>query len=87
MVVLWGDYHPYAACLMFKGCGDADTVQKNLQALVDQWHQTGFRDGLNGAKIVLDGMAKKPERFISHKDMAVSPLLTVVKPNNGGDKE
>jgi hypothetical protein len=28
------DYHPYAACLMFMGCKDGNTVQANLDAVV-----------------------------------------------------
>ena len=27
-------YHPYAACLMFKGCHDGDIVQANLDAVI-----------------------------------------------------
>lgn len=27
------EYHPYAACLMFKACQNSDTVRANLQAL------------------------------------------------------
>lgn len=30
MQVRAGEYHPYAACLMFKGCGKAHTVRENL---------------------------------------------------------
>ncbi len=26
------EYHPYASCLMFKGCGDSATVRANLSA-------------------------------------------------------
>lgn len=28
-----GEYHPYAACLMFKACNDGDTVRSNLAAV------------------------------------------------------
>lgn len=35
MFVVTGEYHPFAACLMFKGCHDSDTVRKNLLAVVD----------------------------------------------------
>ncbi len=35
---MWVDdtktYHPYAACLMFKGCHDGNKVQANLEAVV-----------------------------------------------------
>ena len=27
------EYHPYAACLMFKACHDGDTVRANLDAV------------------------------------------------------
>lgn len=30
------EYHPYAACLMFKGCHDSETVRSNLYALSAQ---------------------------------------------------
>jgi hypothetical protein len=29
-----GEYHPYAACLMFKGCRDGATVRANLNGVV-----------------------------------------------------
>ena len=28
-------YHPYAACLMYKSCYDAPTVEANLAAVID----------------------------------------------------
>lgn len=34
MSVSNGEYHPYAACLMFKQCHDAPTVRGNLNAVV-----------------------------------------------------
>lgn len=30
-----GEYHPYAACLMFTACRNSDTVRGNLQAVLD----------------------------------------------------
>lgn len=33
MPVGFNEYHPYAACLMFKQCDDADVVRKNLAAV------------------------------------------------------
>jgi hypothetical protein len=36
---MWVDpkkpYHPYAACLMFMGCKNGNTVQANLDAVVE----------------------------------------------------
>lgn len=28
-----GEYHPYAACLMFRACGDSTVVRANLDAV------------------------------------------------------
>lgn len=28
-----GEYHPYAACLMFKACHNSETVRANLEAV------------------------------------------------------
>lgn len=28
------EYHPYAACLMFKACGDSKVVHENLSAII-----------------------------------------------------
>lgn len=33
MPVAAGEYHPFAACLMFKACGNSDTVRANLAAV------------------------------------------------------
>jgi len=30
------EYHPYAACLMFKGCKDGHVVRENLKAVVER---------------------------------------------------
>lgn len=34
MQVIGGEYHPFAACLMFKACHDGNTVRSNLSAVV-----------------------------------------------------
>lgn len=39
MPVAAKEYHPYAACLMFKGCGDAKTVRDNLDGVVAHGYQ------------------------------------------------
>ena len=31
-----GEYHPYAACLMFKACHNSETVRANLEAVAEQ---------------------------------------------------
>ena len=38
-----GEYHPFAACLMYKGCGDAKTVRENLKAVQDNGIRLGRR--------------------------------------------
>jgi hypothetical protein len=41
-----GEYHPYAACLMFSGCHDGDVVRANLDGVVAKGAQydSGFDD-------------------------------------------
>jgi hypothetical protein len=38
------EYHPYAACLMFKGCGDADTVRVNLDSVIARGYQMAWEE-------------------------------------------
>jgi hypothetical protein len=39
MLVEPGEYHPYAACLMFKACGDASVVRANLVAVLAEGYE------------------------------------------------
>jgi len=34
-----GEYHPFAACLMFKACHNSDTVRANLETVQDRARQ------------------------------------------------
>lgn len=34
MTVRSDEYHPYAACLMFKACHDSEVVRANLDSVV-----------------------------------------------------
>lgn len=36
MPVRDGEYHPHAACLMFEGCHNSESVRANLQAVLDR---------------------------------------------------
>ena len=36
-----GEYHPYAACLMFKACHNSETVRANLEAVRATQAQAG----------------------------------------------
>ena len=40
------EYHPYAACLMFKHCLNSETVRANLQAVRDDTYAQGRVAGL-----------------------------------------
>ena len=40
MPVAPGEYHPFAACLMFKACHSSDTVRANLAAVVEYGRQS-----------------------------------------------
>jgi len=44
-----GDYHPYAACLMFKACHDSETVMDNLRAIGASTYHQGRVAGLKEA--------------------------------------
>lgn len=44
MPVSWGEYHPQAACLMYRGCRDPELVRQALEDLAAQWRQIGRRE-------------------------------------------
>jgi hypothetical protein len=44
MPVRLGEYHPFAACLMFKGCRNQKTVRLNLDAITFEWKAIGSRE-------------------------------------------
>jgi hypothetical protein len=44
MVCQPNEYHPYAACLMFKSCHDGDRVRENLQAVHEQGRLAGLEE-------------------------------------------
>lgn len=41
MTVELGEYHPHAACLMYRGCHDAYQVRLTLRELTAQWREIG----------------------------------------------
>ena len=43
MPVSLGDDHPFAACLMFKGCHDGQLVKTIFADLKEQWIKVGIR--------------------------------------------
>ena len=45
MSVKLGEYHPYAACLMFRGCRSSDTVRANLKMVTDSYYAAGMVEG------------------------------------------
>jgi hypothetical protein len=47
MPLLYAEYHPYAACLMFKACHDVETVQDNLDSVVAHGYQQAIEEGSN----------------------------------------
>lgn len=54
MPVDTGEYHPYAACLIFKGCNDAETARANMSVL----QKNGWKEGMEqSAKICIDAPA------------------------------
>lgn len=65
------EYHPYAACLMFKACGNSKTVRDNLEAVMD--HARAAREG--GA-IVRESEAQVPVAA-TLDEAAADPALTL----------
>ena len=49
------EYHPFAACLMFKQCRDSATVRANLLAVRDDSYQQGRVEGLRECLDMLEG--------------------------------
>lgn len=45
MPVQLGEYHPFAACLMFKGCKDPSVVRANINAICKEWKRIGCTEG------------------------------------------
>lgn len=45
-----GEYHPYAACLMFKACHSSTTVRANLSAVVEYGRQQERSASTRGEK-------------------------------------
>jgi len=41
------EYHPYAACLMFKACYDSATVKANLDSVINHGYQAHIEEGSN----------------------------------------
>ena len=41
------EYHPYGACLMFKGCHNSATVRANLWAIQERSYNIGREAGEN----------------------------------------
>ena len=50
------EYHPYAACLMFKQCLNSETVRANLQAVRDDSYHQGRVAGLRDAEVIAQFM-------------------------------
>lgn len=61
-------YHPYAACLMFKACGDGEVVQANLDAVVAHGYQMAREDNQVGAED-MEPMRRDAIRYRWLRDM------------------
>mgnify|MGYP001000059486 CR=1 FL=1 len=59
------EYHPYAACLMFKQCLNSETVRANLQAVRDDSYHQGRVDSLEQKVEELE-MEIKRRVWLSH---------------------
>lgn len=61
MLVASREYHPYAACLMFKACQDASTVRKNLEALTHPARKAEAEVATLRAALELIATPKRPD--------------------------
>ena len=62
------EYHPYAACLMFKQCLNSETVRANLQDVRDDSFQQGRVACLGDVKRYVERQIKIGEDFIGGPD-------------------
>lgn len=42
-----GEYHPFVACLIYKGCHDATVTRENIKHITQQWRDIGYREAEN----------------------------------------
>lgn len=69
-----GEYHPYAACLMFKGCHNSTIVTANLNAVVAKGAQydSGFDDMADRIRALAADLAECQRMRDSWKRIAES---------------
>ena len=71
------EYHPYAACLMFKQCLNSETVRANLQAVRDDSYHQGRVAAFKEAEQRFDSMFGATDRRIdSVRDYRVDKFYT-----------
>lgn len=87
-----GEYHPYAACMMFSHCRDGDTVRANLSAVQQQTRRAALEEAQWEIEKFIDysggcvGTKNDPQvvavnRFI---ELTVGPLLARLREGVAG---
>ena len=74
MHVKLGEYHPYTACLMYKGCKDSVVVRANLTALIQTWFDMGARE-------CLQRIGQAWDVDLSHLEKPLKGVGTKIKDN------
>ena len=69
MALRCGEYHPYAACLMFKSCGNRDTVRNNLKDVLSHGKKRTALEKEN-IQLVRDNLRKRVEELEAERDAA-----------------
>ena len=65
-----GEYHPYAACLMFKACHNSETVRANLNAVRAQPAPAASQKPLtDGQRLAFLCSTEKPRRIEHQKGL------------------
>ena len=79
MALRCGEYHPYAACLMFKSCGNRDTVRNNLKDVLSHGKKRTALQKEN-IQLVRDNLRKRVEELeIMCRDLAYAEQEAVKK--------
>ena len=70
MAVRADEYHPYAACLMFKACGNSRTVMANLHAITDDYEfkEAALRARVAELEAQNQELVKSEEKLICERD-------------------
>lgn len=74
MPVKDGEFHPYAACLMYKACHSPEDVRGNIAAL----YQHGYTDGHCAGRKEAEGKLKEAEALLRGASLTIEAIEKLV---------